>query len=114
MSGGRVALLVTGIAVAALSTLLALLRWEDASKLATGVQALTGVAAVGVAVWAAWPAVMAPKGIRVSRTGKATAGPKGSANTGFSGSSGTFPDGLRVNRTGDAEGGDTNTGVQSG
>ncbi|XVQ11366.1 hypothetical protein ACQP1W_01960 [Spirillospora sp. CA-255316] len=50
-------------------------------------------------------------GVRISRTGRATAGDGGKANTGFSGSS--VPEDVRIDRTGDAEGGDANTGIES-
>lgn len=114
MNGGRVALLVSGVLVASLAVLFVVLRWEEADKLATSVSALAGVIAVGVAVWAAWPTVSTRGGVRVSRTGKATAGTRGKANTGYSGAGGSVPEGIRVERTGDAKGGDANSGVESG
>ncbi|GAA2258667.1 hypothetical protein GCM10010402_12690 [Actinomadura luteofluorescens] len=113
MNGGRVTLLVTGLIVAGLAVLFLVLRWEDANKVATSVSALAGATAVGVAVWAAWPAVPRP-GVRVTRTGKATAGATGKANTGYAGGGGPVPPGTSVDRTGDAEGGDANTGIETG
>lgn len=44
-------MLVVGVAV-----MLVWLQWESANKVATAVSALAGLAAVGVAVWAGWPA----------------------------------------------------------
>lgn len=113
MNSARVALVASGVVVAVLAVLFLVLEWDDANKIATSVSALAGVAAVGVAVWAAWPVVAEGRsGVRVSRTGKATAGPGGRANTGLS-AGGSVPDGVRVDRTGDAEGGDANSGVES-
>ena len=108
------ALLVTMVMVAGLAVLILLLRWEEANRVASSVSALAAVAAVGVAVWAAWPAVPRRESVRVGRTGNATAGAGGKANTGYSGSGGSVPPGLSVDRTGDAEGGDANTGIQAG
>ncbi|REE96806.1 hypothetical protein [Thermomonospora umbrina] len=113
MNGGRVALVVAGVAAAVLAVVFLVLRWDDANKIATAVSALAGVAAVGVAVWAGLPAVAGARGgVRVSRTGRATAGPGGRANTGLS-AGGPLPDDVRVDRTGDAEGGEANSGVES-
>ena len=77
-------LMATAGVVITLAVLLVLLRWDSANKVAVVVSALATVAAVGVAVWAALPAVSG-MGVRVSRTGRATAGPGGRANSGVSG-----------------------------
>ncbi len=108
------ALLVTGILGAGLALLFLLLRWEDANKVATSVSAVAGVAAVGVAVWAAWPVFLSRGGVRVTRTGKATAGASGKANTGYSSDGQSVLPNVSVDRTGDAQGGDANTGVEAG
>jgi hypothetical protein len=53
--------------------------------------------------------------VRVSRTGRATAGPGGRANSGVSGPAGSLPEDVLVDRTGDADasnGGDANSGIQ--
>lgn len=60
--------------------------------------------------WRAWLGVFRRRDVRVSRTGRATAGARGKANTGFSGRS--VPGDVRVDRTGDADGGDANTGIE--
>jgi hypothetical protein len=90
----------------------AVIRWEDANRIATMASALGAVAAVGVAVWAALPGSRA--GQRASRTGKAVAKGKGSmANTGLTG----LGQPAQVNRSGEAraeDGGTANTGVDSG
>lgn len=83
MNSARVALVASGVVVAVLAVLFLVLEWDDANKIATSVSALAGVAAVGVAVWAAWPVVAEGRsGVRVSRTGKATAGPGGGRTQG--------------------------------
>jgi hypothetical protein len=108
-------MMVTSGAVAVLAVVLVVLRWDDANKIAVVMTALAAVAAIGVGIWAALPAVSSGKGVRVSRTGRATAGPGGQSNSGVSGPGGPLPDGVRVDRTGDADasqGGDANTGVQ--
>ena len=106
--------MATAGVVAVLAVLLVVMRWDSANKIAVVVSALAAVAAVGVAIWAALPAVSG-KGVRVSRTGRATAGPGGRANSGVSGPAGSLPDDMVVDRTGDADasnGGDANSGIQ--
>jgi hypothetical protein len=113
MNARRSVLGGTAGVVAVLAVVLVFLRWDDANKVAVVVSSLAAVAAVGVAIWAALPAVSG-RGIWVSRTGKATAGRGGRANTGLSGSPGAVSGESRVDRTGDAkapEGGDANTGI---
>jgi len=110
----RAVLIATAGVVAVLGVLLVLLGWNSANKIAVVVSALAAVAAVGVAVWAALPTVSG-KGLRVSRTGRATAGPGGCANSGVSEPAGSLPDDVLVDRTGDADaskGGDANSGIQ--
>lgn len=101
--------MLTCVLVAALGSAFAILRWEDANRLATMASALGAVAAVGVAVWAALPGITA--GGRARKTGKAAARGRGSrANTGITGSGQL----ARVDCTGEAEaedGGTANTGV---
>lgn len=97
-----------------LAVLLVVLRWDTANKIAVVVSTLAGVAAIGVAIWAGLPAVSG-KGIRVTRTGRATAGPGGRANSGVSGPAGSLRGDLLADRTGDADasgGGDANSGIQ--
>lgn len=111
MNLGRVAVIVTCAVVAGLGVWFALARWEDANKVAAMASALGAIAAVGVAVWAAVKAPGAGGSVRLSDTGKATAGPGGSANTGVRGVRGN----VRVKRTGDAQAtnGDANTGIEA-
>ena len=107
-------LMATAGVVTTLAVLLVLLRWDSANKIAVVVSALATVAAVGVAVWAALPAVSG-MGVRVSRTGRATAGSGGRANSGVFGPAGSLPNDVLVDRTGDADasnGGDANSGIQ--
>lgn len=114
MTVGRVVLVVTFVLVAVLAGWFALLSWEQANRVATVVAALTGVAAAGIAVWTA---VRGPAGrtVRVSNTGKATAGMGGKANTGVQARQGMQVDSLEVHGTGAAEAGrdgEANTGVR--
>ncbi|MFJ4368848.1 hypothetical protein ACIP4S_32590 [Streptomyces chartreusis] len=121
MSGRRVTVLVTSGVVAVLAALFAVLRWDDADKIASAVSALAGVAAVGIGVWAG----LTPHGtdqpepraavLRVSGTGRATAGPSGRANTGVVASGGSLPSEVRVENTGDADasgGGEADSGIR--
>ena len=110
----RLVVLATAGVVAVLAVLLVVLRWDSANEIAVVVSALATVAAVGVAIWAALPAVSG-KGMRVSRTGRATAGPGGRANSGVSGAAGSVPSSVVLDRTGDADAsssGDANSGIQ--
>jgi len=72
----------TAASVAVLAGVFAVLGWEHADKAASVVSALTGVAAVGVAIWAAAPAASGGGNIRVSKTGRATARGHGLAKPG--------------------------------
>jgi membrane protein YdbS with pleckstrin-like domain len=54
MSVRGLAPLVTCVIVVVLAVVFGVLSWGEANKVATSVSALAGVAAVGVAVWAAW------------------------------------------------------------
>ncbi|MFO7252007.1 MAG: hypothetical protein DIU60_014755 [Actinomycetes bacterium] len=103
----------TAVTVAVLAAVFFVLGLEQADKAASVVSALAGVAALGVAVWAALPAASGGGGIRVSGTGRAVARGGGRANTGVSGRADAMPDRVRVKRTGDAEAetGDANSGV---
>jgi hypothetical protein len=115
MTARRMVLITTAGVVAVLAVLLVVFRWDSANKIAVVVSALAAVAAVGVAIWAALPAMSSGKGVRVSRTGRATAGRGGRANSGFSGPASSLSDDVMVDRTGDADasgGGDANSGVQ--
>jgi hypothetical protein len=114
--GRRVFVLVTAVAVVVLGVVLVVLRWDDANKVAVVVSALAAVAAVGVGVWAAWPAGggFSSSGWRVSRSGSAFAGPGGRAVSGAAGRRSSLPDDVRVDRSGDAraaEGGDAISGI---
>ncbi|MEV4469100.1 hypothetical protein [Nonomuraea sp. NPDC049504] len=103
----------TAVVVAAMAVMFAILGWDQADKIGSVASALAGVAAVGVALWAAWPIASSSGSIHVSKTGRATAQSGGRANTGFSGRVDAVPGQVRVQRTGDAEadGGDANSGV---
>src|SRR5262252_10247567 len=103
MSARRMVGAGTAGMVAVLLVVLVVLRWHEANKVAVVVSAVAAVAAVGVAIWAALPAVRPGGRIRVSQTGRATAGPGGRANSGVSGSAGSLPGELQVDRTGDAD-----------
>jgi hypothetical protein len=114
VSARRMVLMATAGVVTTVAVLLVLLRWDSANKIAVVVSALATVAAVGVAVWAALPAVSG-MGVQVSRTGRATAGTGGRANSGVFGPAGSLLNDVLVDRTGDADasnGGDANTGIQ--
>jgi hypothetical protein len=115
MSSRRVVLTATASFVVGLAILMVIFRWDSANKIAVVVSALAAVAAVGVAIWAALPVMSSDKGIQVSRTGRATAGSGGHANTGFSGPANSLPDSAVVDQTGEANasnGKDANSGIQ--
>jgi hypothetical protein len=116
MSMRRVVMIGTAAVVAVLAVVLVVLRWDAASKVAVVVSSVAAVAAIGVAIWAALPAVSPGRAVWVSRTGRANAGLGGGrANSGLSGRASWLPNVVRVDRTGDADapsGGDANTGIQ--
>lgn len=125
MSARRVVVLVTCTAVAALGAVFAVTRWSEADRIATVVSALAAVAALGVAVWAAFPAsgdagrgsgtgAVTGLAIWVSGTGDARSGPGGTANTGLTAPAGALRGTVGIERTGSADasgGGDSRTGV---
>jgi hypothetical protein len=118
MHARRWVLLGTGLLVIGVAALLVALRWESAERIATSISALAAVAAVGVAVWAAVPhSRERPRsGVRVTRTGSATAEAGGKAVSGLS-SSAPLPDvPIAVEETGDAKamgGGDATSGFRN-
>lgn len=114
MTARRIVLLITGLVVAGLGAAFAVLRWDDANRVATVASALATVAALGLAVWAALPGGRPGHTLRVSHTGKAVAGAGGTAVSGVSGSAGSATGDIDVHDTGDAEasgGGNATSGV---
>jgi hypothetical protein len=115
VSAHRIVLTGTAGVVGVLAVVLALLRWDSANKIAVVVSALAAVAAVGVAIWAALPAMSPRQGMRVSRTGGTVAGLGSPANPEVSGTGDSLPGDLRVERTEDPEasdGRDASTGIR--
>ncbi|GAA1009678.1 hypothetical protein Aple_021880 [Acrocarpospora pleiomorpha] len=115
MTVRRWVLAATAVAVAVLAVVFVVLGWERADKVASLASALAGVAAVGVALWAAWPMASGGGGLRVLNTGRATVRGDGRANTGFSGRADALPSQVRVEQTGNADagsGGNANSGVE--
>lgn len=96
----RMVLIVTCVVVAALGWFFAASQWETASRAATLASALAGVAAVGVAIWAALLG-SGQAGIAVQNSGAAKTAGKGNAVTGVSVSSSSGP--VTVEGTGNAE-----------
>jgi hypothetical protein len=106
MSPRRVVLFVTCLVVTGLCVWLAVVKWNSASKIATIVSALAGVAAVGIAMWAALPDSLRVSGPRAAWTGKAVARGHGKANSGViapNHKSAGYP---QAYRTGDADASD--------
>ncbi|MEV4371862.1 hypothetical protein AB0J71_32660 [Nonomuraea sp. NPDC049637] len=111
MNARRTVILVTAALVVIAAVVLAVLRWDDANKLASSLSALAGLAAVGVGIYAALPSSARTR-VRVSRTGRAVAN-GGTANTGVSGTTAVAGE-VQVDHTGDARAsgrGDANTGL---
>ena len=110
----RVAAVVTCVMVAGLGVWF-VLAWAQADRLAMVVSALAAVATVGTGVWAAVRERGSGGSIRVSGTGKATAGRDGGANSGVRGGTLGGRGWMRVKNTGNADasgGGDANTGIR--
>lgn len=101
MSVRRVVLVLTCLAVAGLGGWFAVAKWDDASKVATLSAALAGVAAVGVAVWAALP--VGKGAIRVTGTGDAVASTGGVANSGLRSSGDNVRGAIDIAQTGKAD-----------
>jgi hypothetical protein len=114
MNSGRIALIATCVLVAGLGGWFAIARWDDANRVAAITSALAGIAAIGVAVWAALRGSGRNASQSVSRSGNAT-GKGGRANSGISGSNAASVREAKVRRTGDAhaeDGGSANTGIR--
>jgi hypothetical protein len=112
MTARRVVIVVTCLVVAALGAVFLVLRWDDASRIATVATSLATVAALGVAVVTVLSG--SGRGSVAKQTGKATARGAGSrANSGVSGPA-TMPGPVRAEGTGEAgatEGGAANSGA---
>ncbi len=107
----RVVMLVTCAAVAALAAMFAVVTQDQASWAAGIVSALTGVGALGVAVWMVLPG---SGSVRVSNTGSARSRSGGLATSGFTGRAELLPGRVEVSGSGDADaagGGTATTGV---
>jgi hypothetical protein len=116
MNARRVTIIATAGGVAVLAVVLMVSHWDEANKIAIVASALATVAAVGVGILAALPGTPEGRTARASRTGRASAGARGRANTGVSGPSAALPGDVRAGRTGDADagdGGDANTGISA-
>ena len=116
----RTVLALTGAVVAVLTGLLSILRWDDASQIASAVSAVAAVASLGVAVCATLPRsrdrAQPEERIRLARTGAVRVGTGGTASTGLIGSAAAIR-GAEVEDTGEVEAGDgcdVNTGVREG
>ena len=108
----RVVLVVTCLVVAGLAGVFAGTQWDQANRVATVASALAAVASVGVAVWAALPG---GGSVRVSNTGRAVAGPGGTATSGLTAPASGLAGGIEVDRTGDADasgGGHATSGIR--
>ncbi|MGC3003206.1 hypothetical protein ACPF8X_33755 [Streptomyces sp. G35A] len=106
---------MTGLCVAGLAGAFAVIRWDDANRLATVLSVLVSVSSLGVAVWAALPGARASGPVQVEQTGDAVAD-GGTVNTGLTGPATDVAKlgPVRVERTGRGRtrnGGDSNTGV---
>ncbi|MFF1614165.1 hypothetical protein ACFVYA_40915 [Amycolatopsis sp. NPDC058278] len=110
MNIGRVVLTISLLVVAGLGLWFALASWDDANKVAAISSALAAVAAVGVAVWAAWRPQSTGRSVRVSDTGKARGN---RAVTGVSGKADAIGGSVQVKGSGDATASDDAiTGVE--
>lgn len=115
MNVRRIVLLVTCLAVIGLLVWLTMAKWSSASKIAAVVSALGAVAAVGVAIWAAFPGSVSAGSVRASRTGKAIARRGSHAISGIALSTHNSQGKLNADRTGDAEasdGGEATSGIR--
>lgn len=109
----RVVLIVTCLVITVLAVVFLVTERDESTWIATVVSALVAVAAMGVALWAALPSAV--RGLRVSRTGSATAGRGGRAVSGYVGPAGQPSTAVDVSRTGGADataGGDAVSGVE--
>ncbi|MEU3019181.1 hypothetical protein ABZ635_17520 [Nocardiopsis sp. NPDC007018] len=104
MDKGRWVVVVTCAVVAVLCAALVLLQWEQANRLATSASALAGLAAVGVAVWAALRPGQARTtgGVTVRDSGTARADGGGRATSGVRLPGRRESRDLRVRGSGDA------------
>jgi hypothetical protein len=109
----RLVVLITCLAVAVLGVIFAVSQWEQASRIATVVSALTAVAALGVAVWTGLGPAQA-KAVRAVDTGNARTRRGRAAVTGVSGSAAKVRGTVEAKNTGDAESddGDAVSGIQ--
>lgn len=115
MKLGRWVLVITVLVVAGLGFWFSAARLDDASKIASVLSALAGVAAVGVAVWAALHPAGPSRKIVVKNSGSASSD-SGDANTGVRGTADPAGLSIRIKNSGDAESqeGNSNTGLHLG
>lgn len=112
---GRWILVITLLVVAGMGFWFSVARWDDASKIAAVLSALAGIAAVGVAAWAALRGTPISSKITVKSSGDATSD-SGDANTGVRGKAAPSGLSVKINNSGEAKSkdGNSNTGLHLG
>ncbi|MEV4210101.1 hypothetical protein [Micromonospora sp. NPDC049662] len=115
MKLGRWILVITLLAVAGLGFWFSVARWDDASKIASALSAMAGIAAVGVTVWAALRGTATSSKYTVKNSGNASSS-SGDANTGVRGKADPAALSVKIRNSGDAESkdGNSNTGLHLG
>ena len=115
MTRGRWILVVTLLVVAALGFWFAVAKWDDVNRVAVVLSAVAGVAAVGVALWAAVRGFSQDRKISISSTGQANSD-DGDANSGMRGKSALPDTPIEIRDTGPAKSrkGNSNTGLDWG
>ncbi|MGC3862330.1 hypothetical protein ACPSM1_19330 [Micromonospora chersina] len=108
-------LVITLVVVAGLGFWFSVARWDDTSKIASVLSALAGVAAVGVAVWAALRGTATSAEVTVKDSGNASSD-SGDTNTGMRGKAAPAGLSVKIKNSGDADSrnGSSNTGVHLG
>lgn len=110
--GGRI---LFGLIVVALAGYLVMVGPDKADKTASGVSAVLALLALGAPYLLPTGTPPVVGNLRVTGTGKATAGSGGSATTGLRAPASRLPNRVVVERTGDADasgGGHANSGVE--
>lgn len=112
MTGRRAVLAVTFLLLTGMGGILATMTWQQAGQWASVASGMAGLAAVGVAIWAALPG--SKFGARASRTGTATVRGLGMANTGIMGPASNLAEPAVAEHTGAAEvgEGEANTAIR--
>ncbi|WP_025273386.1 hypothetical protein [Haloglycomyces albus] len=116
MKHRRLILFAAASGIFGTTVIFAVMSWQDASYLATGIAAVVAIATLGATVYGTTGDRRRPR-IEAVETGDSVAAPDGTANSGITVDGDHVPGGMKVEQSGEAQAerrGVANTGIRVG